>query len=171
MQVHGLILGLLLGGLAAPGAASAAGRESAALQTLGPAWVALPGSRLAEMRGGFQLPSGLDVSFGIERLVYVNGALVASTRVDIPDLGRITPQQARELARASDGLVVQFGEGNSFAPSGVATNALVIQNTIDGQDISALTTINVGVGTLGMFQSINANDALQTALQRAPGSP
>ena len=111
------------------------------------------------------------MSFGIERLVYVNGNLVASARVTIPDLGRITAQQARELSDASDGLVVQFGDGNTFAPAGMAANALVIQNTVDGQDISALTTIDVGVGSLGMFQSINANDALQTVLQRAPGLP
>ncbi|MEO6170307.1 MAG: hypothetical protein ABIO84_05170 [Lysobacter sp.] len=167
MRLQPLLLGLLLGMAAVPGNATAAGIDPA----LGAEWVALPASRLAALRGGFVLPSGMQVSFGIERLVYVNGNLVASARVTIPDLGRITAQQARELSDASDGLVVQVGEGNTFAPAGMAANALVIQNTVNGQDISALTTIDVGVGSLGMFQSINANDALQTALQRAPGLP
>ena len=171
MSGQPLLFAIMLGVLAAPVAMAAADSSPTARAPLGPDWVALPPSRLAEMRGGYQLPSGLELSFGIERLIYVNGDLVASTRVNIPELSRITAQQAHHLADASEGMLVQLGDGSTFAPSGLARNALVIQNSIDGQDISAITTLNVGVGSLGMFQSIHANDALQAALQRAPGLP
>lgn len=137
---------------------------------LGPEWVKMPLERLDRMRGGFELPSGLVLSFGIERLVYIDGNLVAQASVRIPDVSAITPQQARELAQMKQGLVVQVGEGNTFAPAGVV-DGVVIQNTVDGRAISALTTIDVGVGTLGMFQNLNAGAALQDALNRAPGPP
>lgn len=170
MRMHGrcLLLACLLGGAVWPCIASDS--VKAVSRHLGPEWVAVPPERLYIMRGGFQLPSGLVASFGIERLVYVNGTLVATASVHIPDVARITAEQAQGLAEMKQGMVVQVGGGNTFNPSG-AINGLVIQNTLDGQDIRSLTTLNVGVGTLGMFQSLNANAALQSALQGAVGSP
>ena len=137
---------------------------------LGIEWVPMDPARLAEMRGGLMMPSGLMLSFGIERLVYVNGQLVASANLQIPDLGRMTADQASALAAINEGRVVQIGEGNRIDP-GAGGNALVIQNTLDGQTITALTTLNVGVGTLGMLQEINSYDALHNALVASPGSP
>lgn len=137
---------------------------------LGQEWIPVDPARLAEMRGGLMMPSGMVLSFGIERLVYVNGQLVASATLQIPDLGRMTADQASALAAINEGRVVQIGEGNRIDP-GAGGNALVIQNTLDGQAISALTTLNVGVGTLGMLQEINTYDALHNALIASPGSP
>jgi hypothetical protein len=137
---------------------------------LGDEWVPVDPARLAEMRGGLLMPSGLSLSFGIERLVYVNGQLVASATLQIPDLGRMTADQANALAAINEGRVVQIGEGNRI-DSGAGGNALVIQNTLDGQDISALTTLNVGVDTLGMLQELNSYDALHGALITSPGLP
>lgn len=170
MRTHAcyLLLACLLGGSVWP--CIAGDPVGAASRQLGPEWVAVPPGRLDVMRGGFELPSGLVASFGIERLVYVNGALVATASVHIPDIGRMTPEQAQGLAEVKRGMLVQVGGGNTFNPSG-AINGLVIQNSLDGQDIRALTTLNVGVGTLGMFQSLNANAAMQSALQGAVGSP
>lgn len=137
---------------------------------LGEEWVPMDPARLADMRGGLMMPSGMVLSFGIERLVYVNGQLVASANLQIPDLGRMTADQASALAAINEGRVVQIGEGNRIDP-GAGGNALVIQNTLDGQTITALTTLNVGVGTLGMLQEINTYDALHNALIASPGSP
>lgn len=145
------------------------GTDSPPLQ-LGEEWVPVDPARLAEMRGGLMMPSGMVLSFGIERLVYVNGHLVASANLQIPDLGRMTADQASALAAINEGRVVQIGEGNRI-DSGAGGNALVIQNTLDGQTITALTTLNVGVGTLGMLQEINTYDALRNALIASPGSP
>ena len=137
---------------------------------LGSEWQPVDPGRLAQMRGGFQMPSGMMLSFGIERVVLVNGELTARIAVQIPDVARITPEQAQALADFNRGLVVQIGEGNRFDPA-QAAGGLVIQNTLDDQDIRTLTRIDVGVDTLGAYQSLNASGALTDALIRAPGGP
>ena len=45
------------------------------------------------------------------------------------------------------------------------------ESLLDDQDIRTLTRIEVGVDTLGAYQSLNANGALTDALIRAPGGP
>ncbi len=137
---------------------------------LGSEWIPIDPARLVQMRGGLMLPSGTVLSFGIERLVYVNGQLVATANLQIPDLGRMTADQASALAAINEGRVVQIGEGNRIDP-GASGNALVIQNTLDGQTITALTTLNVGVGTLATLQEMNSFDALRSALIASPGTP
>lgn len=134
-----------------------------------PQWTPLSAERLDSMRGGFVLPSGLVLSFGIERLATVNGEVVAALRVNIPDLGRITTEQAQALAQINQTRVLQVGQGETVLPGG--NGGLVIQNSLDGQNIGALTTINVGVGTLGLFQDLNLASTLHDALIGAPTSP
>lgn len=136
---------------------------------LGSEWIALPLPRLDAMRGGYEVPSGLLLSFGIERAVYVNGELVATTRVNIPDIARMSTEQAQALGAIGDAIVVQIGPGNRFDPAGF--NGVAIQNTLDGQDIRSLTTLNVGVNTLGVFQDLNGQAALHNALIGATGAP
>lgn len=160
----GLRLALLLAVLLAPSGARGQGGE------LGVEWRPVDPARLAQMRGGFQMPSGMMLSFGIERVVFLNGELTARIAVQIPDVARITPEQAQALADFNRGMVVQIGEGNRFDPAQVA-GGLVIQNTLDDQDIRTLTRIEVGVDTLGAYQGLNANGALTDALIRAPGGP
>nr|WP_298125972.1 hypothetical protein [uncultured Pseudoxanthomonas sp.] len=137
---------------------------------LGADWQPVDPARLAEMRGGFQMPSGMMLSFGIERVVFLNGELTARIAVQVPDVARITPDQAQALADFNRGLVVQIGTGNHFDP-GQTGGGLVIQNTLDDQDIRTVTRIDVGVDTLGAYQALNASGALTDALIRAPGSP
>ena len=150
---------------------TAMGQGSAdSLPPLGDEWVPVDPARLADMRGGLLMPSGLSLSFGIDRLVYVNGQLVASATLQIADVGRMTADQANALAAINAGMVVQVGDGNRIDP-GVGGNALVIQNTLDGQDISAITTLNIGVDTLATLQELNTYGALHSALLTSPGSP
>lgn len=136
---------------------------------LGSEWIALPPERLDALRGGYEVPSGLLLSFGIERAVYVNGDLVATTRVNIPDVARMSAEQAQALGEIGDAIVVQIGPGNRFDPAGF--NGVAIQNTLDGQDIRSLTTLDVGVNTLGVFQDLNSQAALHNALIGATGAP
>lgn len=137
---------------------------------LGAEWQPVDPGRLAQMRGGFQMPSGMMLSFGIERVVFLNGELTARIAVQIPDVARITPEQAQALADFNRGLIVQIGEGNRADPAQLA-GGLVIQNTLDDQDIRTVTRIDVGVDTLGAYQNLNASGALNDALIRAPGGP
>jgi hypothetical protein len=60
-------------------------------------WKPVAHEKLDDTRGGFEMP-GLQVSFGIERAVYINGALVVATSINIPDVARITAEQAAHLA-------------------------------------------------------------------------
>lgn len=60
-------------------------------------WKPVTEDRLDEMRGGFDV-GGLQVSFGIERAVFVNGALAVATSITIPDVARMTSEQAAKLA-------------------------------------------------------------------------
>lgn len=137
---------------------------------LGAEWQPVDPGRLDRMRGGFQMPSGMMLSFGIERVVYLNGELTARIAVHVPDVARLTPEQAQALADFNRGLVVQVGDGNRSDPVSAA-GGLVIQNTLDDQDIRTITRIDVGVDTLGAYQNLNASDALNDALIRAPGGP
>lgn len=126
--------------------------------------------RLENLRGGFDLPSGLQASFGFERVVYLNGELVATTSVNIPDIANMTPEQAQSLAAAKRTTLVQVGQGNTFQ-GGTAAGGLVIQNTLDNQDIQVLTTLDIGTNMLGHYKDLNTEAALRDALIAAPGSP
>lgn len=132
-------------------------------------WRPVGADRLGTMRGGFVSSSGLVISFGIERVATVNGGIVAVARVNIPDLSRITSEQAQALAAINQTQVVQVGGDVTLIPG--STGGLVIQNALDGQRIGALTTVNVGVSTLGLFQELNLNSALTSALISAATSP
>ena len=103
-------------------------------------------------------------------MVYLNGEVTARIAVQVPDVARITPEQAEALADFNRGLVVQIGEGNRFDPAQIA-GGIVIQNTLDDQDIRTLTRVEVGTDALGTYQNLNANGALTDALLRAPGGP
>lgn len=166
-----LFLGVLCAIFASPPAISAdAASPDSAPDALGSEWVPVDPALLAEMRGGMLLPSGLSLSFGIDRLVYVNGDLVASTHLHIADIAQMSREDAAALVALNQGTVIQIGSGNVITP-GQAVNGLVIQNTLDNQDIRALTSLQVGVDTLGMLQEINSYDALHNALIASRGGP
>jgi|SRR5690348_1235136 len=129
-------------------------------------------STLEGARGGFDLGNDLVASFGISRAVYVNGNLVVNTSVNIPDVAHISTDQANALASAVGTTeVIRNGPGNSVDPGAFdhATGALVIQNTLDNQQIQALTTITASVRDLGQFNGINLGNSLQTALINSRG--
>lgn len=130
-------------------------------------WKAVSDEQLDAMRGGFDFGNGLLASFGIERVVYINGNLVAQSSVNIPNIASMTAAQASALATATGNVsVVQNGAGNTFAPAMLdrTTAATVIQNSLSNQDIKSLTTINASVNNLGQFSSSRLAESLQSAL-------
>jgi hypothetical protein len=132
----------------------------------------VPIEKLAAVRGGFDLGGGLEVSFGIERAVYINGNLVTYSSINIPDVAHITTQQAMALASTLSTVnVVQDGPGNTFDPSsiGQAAAATVIQNTLNNQAIRSLTTLNVSVDTLNALRDQGMQQALQAVQVQALG--
>ena len=134
------------------------------------AWQAVSEDKLDDMRGGFDVPSlaGLRISFGIDRAVYVNGDLVASASVNIPDVARMTATQAQQLASVVNTVnLVQNGPNNVAPPdvaAGAAAAATVIQNSLNNQTLQAVTTINAAVNSLPQFRQMNLANVLQGAL-------
>lgn len=127
---------------------------------------------LAACRGGFDLGNRLVASFGITRAIYINGNLVATLSINVPDLARIDETQARALAKlANEATVIRNGPGNFADPAAFnrATGALVIQNSLDDQQIRALTTLDATVKNLSQFSSLNIGDTLQQALVHSRG--
>ncbi|GHD65149.1 hypothetical protein GCM10007164_01900 [Luteimonas padinae] len=143
--------------------------SEAAEPALPDGWVPVSPERLGAMRGGYALPSGLVVAFGFERQAWVNGALVASLKVDIPDVGRMSAAEAGELAQLQQTRVVQVGPGNLDALAGGA--GLVIQNTLDSAQIRVQTTVDAATRTLGLLQAMHFSEALGRAGLGAAGGP
>lgn len=134
------------------------------------AWQAVSEDKLDDMRGGFDVPSGagLRISFGIDRVVYINGDLVASVSVNIPDVARMTAAQAQQLAGVVNTVnLVQNGPNNAAPPdiaSGAVAAATIIQNSLNNQTLQAVTTINAAVNSLPQFRQMNLANVLQGAL-------
>lgn len=114
-------------------------------------------AKLDTLRGGFETPSGLRVSFGIERAVYVNGVLASVTTVKLAELGNLSGRGAAPVALTEGATiaVIQNGPNNSFSSTGLASGALatVIQNSLDNQTVRAVTTINATVNSVELLRS------------------
>ncbi|MGB9989496.1 hypothetical protein [Pseudoduganella rhizocola] len=108
-------------------------------------WVPVPDAALDEARGGFDGPP-LVTALSIERLVSVNGAVVAERQLNLPDLGRALPVEALRSA---------------------ALEPLLVQNSLNGQLISSQTTINTTVNSLSALTSLNFGDSLRQSLSQA----
>ena len=135
-------------------------------------WTAVADDRLDGMRGGFEIDSGLKVSFGIQRAVYVDGNLVAAASVTVPDLARITTVQADALRTSAGALsLVQNGGGNAFDAGAMpaAAVATVIQNSLNNQEIRSLTVVDATVNTLGALKALNFAASMREALNGAAG--
>ena len=155
--------------LMGPAHALAAGMEDNPVH----AWQAVSEDKLDDMRGGFDVPSvaGLHISFGIDRAVYINGDLVASAAVNIPDVARMTATQAQQLVNVvTTGNLVQNGPNNVAPPdvtAGATTAATVIQNSLNNQLINNQTIINASVNARGLLQAMNFQSSLANALNTA----
>jgi hypothetical protein len=123
---------------------------------------------LDDVRGGFEIPAGLHAALQLERVAFVNGERVAHLSVDIPDIGRMTAEQANALAHAAGQLVIQNGVDNTVAVSAFENGALApatfIQNTLNDQHLVSTTSLNVEVNSLGAFRELNFLEGLNRAL-------
>lgn len=141
---------------------------------LGGQLAALGAESLDEIRGGFELAdSNLKFSFGIERAVFINGQLVASTVLNLKDLqwaaGGSGAPQAPPIGGAAGPIdVIQNGSGNTFAAqaANVAGNlaGTVIQNTLNDQRIQNVTTINAAVNSAQVLRALSVQSAIQQGI-------
>ncbi|MEN3295180.1 MAG: hypothetical protein V7642_4433 [Burkholderiales bacterium] len=130
-------------------------------------WNAVHDDMLSEMRGGFDAGAGLRISFGIEREGYINGKLVATTSFNIPNVARIDTAQANAIAQT----VIRNGTANTpdAAKGTQASAALVIQNTLNLQNIRSLTVINATSNSLDLIKALNLQSTLADALAQSLG--
>lgn len=128
------------------------------------AWNPVSDASLNEMRGGFDA-GALRISFGIQREGYINGKLVSATSFNIADITRLSADQANAI----DTTVIRNGPANAVDAGRVAppATALVIQNTLNLQDIKSLTVINASANSLELIKGLNLHSALTDALAQS----
>ena len=136
-------------------------------------WIAASNHDLDQLRGGFDpAGTGLMVSFGITRAVYINGDLVTQTTLDFSHISDLTPVQAAQLDKQLASLnLVQNGPGNTF--QGVGGNAnvgTVIQNSLSNQAIVNQTIINASSNSAGMVRSLNILSTLSDSMAATIGT-
>ena len=122
-------------------------------------------------RGGFEVAGGLSLSLGIERVVSVNGEIMARTNIAIPDLAAMTAEQARLTQDALGAArMIQIG-GNNYAAAdlNLPNGATLVQNTLSGQDIRTATTISSTVNSMSLIKDINFQSTIRDAVIRSPG--
>ncbi len=135
-------------------------------------WPPVPDSALERARGGLDFGNGLLVSLGVERLVSINGNVVASSNFSIADATKLGGAEAARAGEALAALtLVQNGPGNVFLPAGAdrAAGALVIQNSVNDQLIRSQTTISATVNSLSLLRAGQFEGGLRDALSNAVG--
>jgi hypothetical protein len=134
-------------------------------------WMAVGDHTLDDMRGGFDLGSGLIVSLGITRAVYVNGELMTQTTLDFGNLANLTPLQATQLNDQLRTLnLVQTGPGNTVDPSvNAGAGGTIIQNTLNNQRISNQTVLNASTNAMSTMKGLNSMSTLSDSLLRSVG--
>ncbi|MGF6272315.1 hypothetical protein ABIB38_000657 [Massilia sp. UYP11] len=123
-------------------------------------------------RGGFEIAGGLSVALGIERVVSVNGEILSRTNIAIPDLAALSADQARLTQEALGAArMIQIG-GNNFAAAdlNLPNGATLVQNTLDNQAISSVTTITSAVNSMSLLKDMNFHSTIRDAVVRSPGT-
>lgn len=114
------------------------------------------------MRGGYVTDNGVAILFGIQQAVFTDGRLQA-----------VTPQllvSATGQAVSSSSLArfqAIFGGGNGTIQAGSTAIVLpptIIQNTLDGRTIDAVTVINTAVLNLSRIRTMNISSMLSGQL-------
>lgn len=162
MKTHAALVLVLVAWLMACMPARAADASASDLAS----WPRLGRGELDAQRGGFQLPSGLHVSFGFERTVHVNGELVSALRVQVADVSRISAEEAGQLAALGRTHWVRIGGGDAVQAAGAS---LVVQNALDGQRIQVQSTLDASSSGLDMLQALNTARTLQAATAASVG--
>jgi hypothetical protein len=148
--------------------ASAAGAAPAG--QVGEDWTAVSADVLEGTRGGFSFGSGLAISFGLERLVSLNGSVVSLTRLQVPDLSRLSAEQAEQTREALSSVkLIQAGDDNIYvrAAPGQTSGGTVIQNSLNDQVIRSQTVITASVNSLSLLQALRFEHSLAETIAGA----
>ena len=111
----------------------------------------LNNSALDEIRGGFQTDEGLIITFGISRMVFVNGILESQAIFNLPGhLNKTGLDNSMGLIVVQDGLESRIiREGSEL---GRPETIMIVQNDLDNQIIRVKTEIDVRILNSEIFR-------------------
>lgn len=143
--------------LAALAAMPAAGQDLTEVDGLDSREV-ISDQELDGMRGGYVTDNGVAILFGIQQAVFTDGRLQAVTpQLVLSATGQ--PVSPSSLARFQ----ALFGGGTGTIQTGSTAFVLpqtIIQNTLDGRTIDAVTVINAAALNLSRIRSMNISSLL-----------
>ncbi len=123
---------------------------------------------LAHMRGGYSSAGGVEVAFGIESAVFIDGTLQAVTSFNSTSPGVTLPgdlaivDNAELSAAVRQELVTDQLSAGSMDVEAVRTQLVtVVQNSEDHRIIDNITQLNATVTSLEAFRQSRFFDALQ----------
>ncbi len=155
-----------------PAQSARAEPDTAAARGAMAGWKPVGESRLEASRGGFDVGSGLQVSFGIERAVYVNGSLVVATSISIPDVSHITAEQATRLSQALGGVAAAVNAANAAAGNALAANPVTAGggSSSSGSGGSAASSGSPGASAVAGNNSASGASATATGAVGLPST-
>ena len=118
-------------------------------------WAPVVEDVLADVRGGFDTGNGLLVSLAVDRVLSLNGNVIASGRLSTADAARSTFQIAR------------IGEGSALVQAAQPLAGLLLQNSANDQLIRSQTTIDATVNSLSILKDMHFGDSLRQSLSTA----
>lgn len=113
-------------------------------------------------RGGYKGGTDMMFSFGIEKAVYINGVLEATSSLNLLNPGGGSSRLSQEPVFN----LVQKGEDNfsAFTRKDQGFQGTIIQNSLDYQRIQTFTKISVGLNVIGAFRENNLSTVLNQRL-------
>ena len=131
----------------------------------------VPVEELESTRGGYKAGTDMMFSFGIEKAVYVNGVLEATSSLNLlsPNGGAGGFSQV-----PFPGTLIQVGNpgdpntGTNFSAISLDDfRGIIVQNSLDQQRIANITRISVGLNILGAYRENNLSSILNQQLFRS----
>lgn len=131
----------------------------------------VPVEELESTRGGYKAGTDMMFSFGIEKAVYVNGVLEATSSLNFLSPGG----GAGGFSQVPfPGTLVQVGNpgdpnsGTNFSAVSLDNfRGIILQNSLDQQRIANITKISVGLNILGAYRENNLSAILNQQLFRS----
>jgi len=161
--VAGVLIGILLAAGMAMGGPSFARAETDGFGGL----EIVSAEGLDATRGGYKAGTDLMFSFGIEKAVYVNGVLEATSSLTLLQPGGGSSQLSQV---PSFNLIQIDGSGtnySAFTLPGQGFQGTIIQNSVDRANIATFTRISVGLNVLGAYRENNLSAILSQQMIRS----
>lgn len=126
---------------------------------------AVPMPELDTLRGGYAVPGGAVMSFGISQAVYIDGQLASLQSLNIADVGKAV-SQAGAVSAGLTSLALSGGSlstGMTNVVQSMLPTVVTVQNSVDGRLIQTLTTLNLSAPSLSAFNALQLGRSLQQA--------